>query len=385
MIGVGRVLADETEALLVDDERRHVRHAVVSRRAGTAAEVDRTAEARDVRADLHAHADAVAGVRADGEHNAVAQVEVLLRREALGHLLVLVDGRGAQDDALVRLRADGLAIANRLGADDRAVLGLNQLGDFSVELDLSALFLGVVENRLNEDAAGAGRAAALVDVDTVRHELILDVRDVAVTVQARPLDAAGVGQPLDMARRAVGEVGDQLFVHVVLARLDPQRGVLLGGIVLILGEFLLEAGARGLHDAAGEVGGAASDTGLFVDEDLRARCGSLSRGRYARAARADDQHVGLHVPRFLSDGVDRHDAHCGNAQRADGSALQKVSAGYVLHTIFLLSVHCLLVQYTCPYDTGIPRHASRIYHHFTQFIHIFRSIQPAASSDNAYY
>ena len=333
VIGIGRVFADEAHALLVHDERRHVRNAVVRRSAGTAAEIDAAAEAGHVRAHLHAHADAVAGIGRHGEHEVVAQVMIVLRGILLGHLLVLVDGSGAEDDALGRLHADGLAIAHCLSADDPAIFRADELGDFGVVLDHSALILRILEHGLHEDAAAAGSAAALVHMDAVRIQVFAHIRDVAVTVQARPLDAAGVGEPVDVLRRALGQVGNELFVHVVLAGLDPQRSMLLRGVVLILGEFLLEAGAGSLHNAAGEVGGAAGNTSLFIDQHLRAGSSGLGSSGYARAARADDQHVGLNVPGLLGHGG-RHDAHRRNAQRADGSALQKVSAGYVLHSHF---------------------------------------------------
>ena len=162
-------------------------------------------------------------------------------------------------------------------------------------------------------------------MDTVGHDLILDIGDVAVAIDAGPFQAAGIRQPVDVCRSAVGQILDQLLVDQAFAFLDPHRCVVLRRVVLILGKLLLILGTGCLHDAAGEVGGAADNAGLFQHQYLDTGCRRFRRCGDTGSAAADDQNVGFQIPVLFRRGEDgRADqAHGRDAGHARCSAFQK--------------------------------------------------------------
>ena len=162
-------------------------------------------------------------------------------------------------------------------------------------------------------------------MDTVCHDLILNIGDVAVAIDAGPFQAAGIRQPVDVRRSAVGQILDQLLVDQAFAFLDPHRCVVLRRVVLILGKLLLILGACRLHDAAGEVGGTADNAGLLQHQYLDAGCRRFRRCGDAGPAAADDQNVGFQIPVFFRRGEDgcADQAHGCGAGHARCSAFQK--------------------------------------------------------------
>ena len=296
-VGVGGVLAHETLALAVDEDAGDLRCGVRRGVAGGHVVVDGAAHAGELAVYGHAHADAVAvGQRRDVAHLR-GEVPVLLLVEAHAEVLGAVNAPKSQDDALGRLDGELCSVALDDGAHDALALGEDEALGGRVVLERGAQALGLGGLGVGQHAALAASAAALVHVDAVGVQALGDVGHMAVAVDADPLDADG-GQPFDELRGTVAHRGDEVLVANAFGLLHVALGMLLGRVVLEIGEFLLPLGACGLDDAARHGRGAARLLVGVHDDDLGASLGCGAGSGQAGTAGAQDEDVALLVPRF---------------------------------------------------------------------------------------
>ena len=115
----------------------------------------------------------------------------------------MVDAGRGQNDAFVGFYTEGFPSLGDDYADNFAVLK-DQVGHFRVGFQLRAEAFRVFPHGLHVDAAGSGGTAVLIIVNTVCHQVLADIGNMAVAVHADPFDAAGVRQPVDAVRSAVG-------------------------------------------------------------------------------------------------------------------------------------------------------------------------------------
>ena len=234
---------------------------------------------------LHAHQ---VGARRLRQHDAVAggadRVGGLVARAVVGvillaHLHAGAEAAGREDDAVVRLEADGVAVllGVRAGhAGHAAVLddeGVHTHVIIEVDADLLGLRAQLAHKLLagrtnGHEGAGHGVAAEV-------HELVL------------PDDANVVAQPLGARERVVRQRVDQLNVRDVAAALEHIGHQLLGAVRT----GLLEPVARGRHLRAGEQRGAGRHLQLFDNRHGGARLAGGHGSRETGAARTDDHDV----------------------------------------------------------------------------------------------
>ena len=291
--------------------------------------------AHEVRARGKAHGDAVAGraFSVIGLHGLADIGPLAIILDA--HLDVRAETAGRHDDALGRLHGHLLALGVGQDRAGHAAVFHDQLFRLGLQVQIDALSDGVRLQRSDDIRAG-------------------DVRGLMGAVPQRAHngghfvrpDNAVIRQPVEGIQRAGGQGADHVHVGDVVARVERLQRMPLGGIKehgiaggevrvplrlhlslelrvrlagVFLGEhflhgFLERRGHRdvrltfrviGVERAAAAQGVAAHSRQLFNENDLRAVLRSGNRSGEARAARADDQHVGLAIGQndlfFLSD------------------------------------------------------------------------------------
>ena len=258
----------------------------------------------DVRAERHPHEMAVPRVAGGGVRDIRAG-----GHERLDHGLVVVEASRAQDDALLGVDAQlGAVLVMRENSRDAAGLVSHQGHGGRLEEHLDPLVGGYLLD-VAPDVAFAEfdeHRAPAVERALVAFEVV------AAVGPAVPVPSVRVARPLKEFGRVVYIGARDLLVRAPRGRLE-HVGIRLVQVVLHAG-LGLTVGARHPHAATGHRARAAPHAALLEHDDGFGTQAHGRDGREGRRAGANDNDVGLFVPRRLrGQGGKRRTAREGGA------------------------------------------------------------------------
>ena len=363
------IFLDKAVAAGIDDDRALNRRGLVDVLVLVAASLAHAAEVEGVQHDaglaegqvgpyFQTHANAIAGVVGARTYPyrgpvylALIQAPVLLRVQGAGHLHVVANGAGGQNDALGRLEeivVSGLHAYDFLAFSDEVHrLGIGLDGDVLVGVGLLLQAAEMRRRGIGVLAVDARREGVVVPMGA-RVELVGVGVDRRHDIHRGVHTAAIVHEPLDGSSALHAHLADHVLVAEALGVGDLFLGELLARVIGAALELSL-LGSAGAEDHAVRQRGVAAAGARFLQDDHACTClGGFDGGAEAGPAAADYDDIVLVSPIHIAGagarkfrgarlGLRRTASKTGHYRgaRANASQFQKIPS---LHAFSSLSI-----------------------------------------------